>query len=157
MSTRRRLLQGLAALLSGCGVEGDWIYPDSGPSGPTPGTAGGTVPLTTPYMPGATGWTLLTFDQYPQLLENDGFIHVTVEGVRLIVTAGSDPDSWVAMDRICTHQSCDIVINFGRIACPCHGSIWDDKGKLIGGPARNQPVFPAYGAATGVWVKVDPA
>ena len=159
MRTRRRILQGLAAFLSACTGSGETIwFNDTGtsaPGGTTPGPT--TTDWPTPYSTGATGWTLLEFAQYPQLEENGGYIHITLEGVRLIVLAGKEPDTWVAMDRICTHQGCAIVLSFGQIACPCHGSLWDDRGVRLAGPAQNQDVYPTYPAPNGVWVQVLPS
>lgn len=158
MRTRRRLLQGLAALLSACGAKGDWIYPEdtASPDGGGGGTTGPAPPPSTPYEPGATGWTLVRFDSHPDLLNEGGFAYETIGGIRLIIAAGEQAGTWVAMDRICSHQSCDIIVNFGRFACPCHGSLWDDNGKLVGGPARNQDVYPTFEAPDGVWVYMAP-
>lgn len=40
-----------------------------------------------------------------------------------------------AMSLICTHLGCVVDKNETGYKCPCHGSVFDDKGNVIGGPA----------------------
>jgi cytochrome b6-f complex iron-sulfur subunit len=45
-------------------------------------------------------------------------------------------DSFVALNAICTHETCTIT-GFGNqnYVCPCHGSTFDLNGRVLGGPA----------------------
>jgi len=45
------------------------------------------------------------------------------------------------IDRRCTHQGCDVVLNASKLQfeCPCHGAIFDAEGKPIKGP-HNGPL-----------------
>lgn len=40
-----------------------------------------------------------------------------------------------AMSLICTHLGCVVDKNDAGFKCPCHGSIFDEKGNVTGGPA----------------------
>lgn len=53
--------------------------------------------------------------------------------------------NFVAYSAICTHQGCTVAYKGGKLACPCHGSVYDPaKGaKVIAGPApRPLPKIP---------------
>jgi cytochrome b6-f complex iron-sulfur subunit len=40
-----------------------------------------------------------------------------------------------AMSLICTHLGCVVDKNEGGFKCPCHGSVFDEEGNVVGGPA----------------------
>jgi cytochrome b6-f complex iron-sulfur subunit len=40
-----------------------------------------------------------------------------------------------AMSMICTHLGCVVDQEESGFKCPCHGSIFDEKGNVVGGPA----------------------
>jgi cytochrome b6-f complex iron-sulfur subunit len=44
---------------------------------------------------------------------------------------------FVAYSAVCTHQGCTVAYKGGKLACPCHGSVFDPaKGaKVVAGPA----------------------
>ena len=47
-----------------------------------------------------------------------------------------------AMSAICTHLGCVLTKSENGFQCPCHGSLYDDKGRVISGPApRNLSWF----------------
>ena len=39
-----------------------------------------------------------------------------------------------AFDAKCTHAGCNVSFEGSRIACPCHGGIYDLSGKNVSGP-----------------------
>jgi len=40
-----------------------------------------------------------------------------------------------AISSVCTHLGCIVAISDTGFQCPCHGSKYDENGKVIGGPA----------------------
>lgn len=47
-----------------------------------------------------------------------------------------DDGGYYAISSICTHLGCVVHRNpDGEFKCPCHGSVFDAKGKVQGGPA----------------------
>ena len=52
---------------------------------------------------------------------------------------------FVAYSAICTHQGCTVAYKGGKLACPCHGSVFDPArgAKVVAGPApRPLPEIP---------------
>jgi Rieske Fe-S protein len=39
-----------------------------------------------------------------------------------------------AFDAKCTHAGCNVAFEGARIACPCHGGVYDLSGKNVSGP-----------------------
>jgi nitrite reductase/ring-hydroxylating ferredoxin subunit len=44
---------------------------------------------------------------------------------------------FVAYSAICTHQQCTVAYKGGKLACPCHGSVYDpaNGAEVLAGPA----------------------
>lgn len=44
----------------------------------------------------------------------------------------------VAYTAVCSHAGCTVAYKNGRLACPCHGSVFDpaNNGRVVRGPAR---------------------
>lgn len=40
-----------------------------------------------------------------------------------------------AMSAACTHLGCTVRRRQGGFVCPCHGSRYDEQGRVVGGPA----------------------
>ncbi len=52
----------------------------------------------------------------------------------------SDKDGIFAISKVCTHLGCIVYAVDWGFQCPCHGSRYNEEGKVIGGPApRNLP------------------
>lgn len=53
-----------------------------------------------------------------------------------------DSEGVSAMSLICTHLGCVVHKTDVGFLCPCHGSIFDDEGKVVAGPApRDLPWY----------------
>lgn len=66
-------------------------------------------------------------DQYPQ-----GSITFLPEQ-RCFLFHGAD--GFYAISSVCTHLGCNVKHVVGGFACPCHGSRFDDNGRVVRGPA----------------------
>ncbi len=53
---------------------------------------------------------------------------------KVIVVNGED--GLVALDTTCTHLGCQVRLEAGELACPCHGSKFDLSGTPTHGPAK---------------------
>jgi cytochrome b6-f complex iron-sulfur subunit len=47
----------------------------------------------------------------------------------------SSDDGLHAISCVCTHLGCIVAVTETGFQCPCHGSKYDENGKVIGGPA----------------------
>ena len=58
-----------------------------------------------------------------------------------------------AMSLICTHLGCIVAESIEGFSCPCHGSVFDSTGKVLGGPApRSLPWYDISQAVDGTLV-----
>jgi ubiquinol-cytochrome c reductase iron-sulfur subunit len=56
-------------------------------------------------------------------------------------------EEWLVVIGICTHLGCIPIANQGDFNgwfCPCHGSHYDDAGRIRQGPAPSNLVIPPY-------------
>lgn len=61
-----------------------------------------------------------------------------------------DNEGFYAISNTCTHLGCTVTRLQDGFACPCHGSRFDNKGGVIGGPApRPLPWLEVSRAANG--------
>ena len=65
----------------------------------------------------------------------DGFKQVERNASLFVQSTGGD--TFRILSNICTHLGCPVTYNEGtkQFACPCHGSVFDETGKVVGGPA----------------------
>ncbi|PSP16721.1 MAG: hypothetical protein BRC58_08410 [Cyanobacteria bacterium QS_8_64_29] len=58
----------------------------------------------------------------------------------LVVESGPEFAQY-GIKPICTHRGCTVnwVPEQDRFICPCHGSQYDDKGRVVRGPAKEPP------------------
>jgi cytochrome b6-f complex iron-sulfur subunit len=53
-----------------------------------------------------------------------------------VLVARTAGDTFVALTATCTHQACQITGYSGQTyVCPCHGSQFDESGRVVSGPA----------------------
>lgn len=65
----------------------------------------------------------------------DGYMEVaTVKGIWAV---RGEPNEVTVFSPICTHLGCGFRWDGGekKFMCPCHGSVFDPDGKVVGGPA----------------------
>ena len=61
-----------------------------------------------------------------------------------------DDDGFFAISSTCTHLGCAVARSKDGFACPCHGSRFDSRGRVVGGPApRPLPWLEVSRAANG--------
>jgi len=61
-----------------------------------------------------------------------------------------DGEGLYAISAVCTHLGCIVAQSAQGFACPCHGSKFDAKGNVVGGPApRALPWLEVSRAADG--------
>ena len=61
-----------------------------------------------------------------------------------------DTEGIYAVSSVCTHLGCSVARSTEGFSCPCHGSRFDSKGKVVGGPApRGLPWLELGRAADG--------
>ncbi|MGY1855070.1 Rieske (2Fe-2S) protein [Modestobacter sp. SYSU DS0290] len=92
-----------------------------------------------PEVTGAsTGSRLVGLGEIPV----GGSYELSVNGQRIVLTRPAD-DVLVAFDAACTHQGCAVrPAEDERLACPCHGSVFDPAtGEALAGPAT-EPLAP---------------
>lgn len=47
-----------------------------------------------------------------------------------------DRDGFRALSLVCTHLGCTVEQKEGAYECPCHGSLYNDRGEVQKGPAK---------------------
>lgn len=62
-------------------------------------------------------------------------LHNAVAGFPICVYRFSE-DEYVASLLRCTHQGCELDVQAATYVCPCHGSEFSTRGKLLEGPAE---------------------
>jgi cytochrome b6-f complex iron-sulfur subunit len=56
-----------------------------------------------------------------------------LEDRRLFVFNG--PEGFYTVSSVCTHLGCNVKRGGQGFECPCHGSRFDENGRVVGGPA----------------------
>jgi cytochrome b6-f complex iron-sulfur subunit len=81
----------------------------------------------------------LTTSAYSALQKVGGSVVVN----RVIIIRKSTSD-YIALSTICTHQSCTVNYNSSttELVCPCHGSVFNNSGQVLLGPASSP--LPTY-------------
>ena len=67
-------------------------------------------------------------------------------------------EQWLIMIGVCTHLGCIPIFNTGNYHdgwfCPCHGSQYDQAGRIRSGPAPKNLVLPEYVFLTDTKIKI---
>jgi Rieske Fe-S protein len=118
---RRTVLRGVCAGCAGLALAA---------CGSDSGTTDSAAAATTPASPAAPKALATLAD-----LEVGKAVSVTADGRRALLTRVSDT-AVVAFSAKCTHQGCTVEPDGAKLACPCHGSVYDaTTGKVLRGPA----------------------
>jgi len=46
-----------------------------------------------------------------------------------------DDNEFYALSLVCTHLGCTVTVTEDALSCPCHGSRFDRRGRVLKGPA----------------------
>lgn len=82
-------------------------------------------------------------------------LHRTPEQITLMAASngGKDPESdakrvekpeWLVVIGLCTHLGCVPNRDATGWLCPCHGSVYDNSGRVLSGPAPKNLYLPPY-------------
>ncbi len=75
----------------------------------------------------------------PELATPGGMIAVQTEGIKKpLIVMRLEGEQFRVMSSKCTHLGCTVRWDNEeqRLRCPCHGSRFDDAGKVVKGPAK---------------------
>lgn len=138
--TRRAALSGAGAAAAALALAA--CSSDTDPTA-TPTTGAASDPPSGPAEPAAPSTQALA-----QLADIPVGGAVSAEGPdgKPILVAQPQAGTVVAFSAICTHQGCTVAPSGERLACPCHGSVFEAAtGKVVAGPApRPLPSVPVH-------------
>jgi cytochrome b6-f complex iron-sulfur subunit len=120
---RREFIQ-KSLLLVGGTIGASWLLSACGKSSTTtPAAAGPNVNFTID----------LSTTQYSSLKTNGNYVYVNS-----IIVARDSSGNFIALYEVCPHAGCTIMFNgTNQFPCPCHGSIFDESGNVVQGPATS--------------------
>lgn len=129
----------LRAACASCAAVG--LAACGGGSDPQPTAAGSGSPATsppatgaspTPAAGGAAGAAIVKLADIPV----GGSVAARAPSGPKLLLARPTATTVVAFSSVCTHQQCTVEPDGNRLACPCHGSVYDAfTGKNLSGPA----------------------
>ena len=103
-------------------------------SGSSGGTSAGASPATDTSSP-AAGGAPKPLAALADLTIGQAVAAKAADGRNLLLTRTSQTEV-VAFSAICTHQGCTVEPAGAKLACPCHGSVYDARtAKVLSGPA----------------------
>lgn len=78
----------------------------------------------------------ISSSQYSALQKNGSYVYYSPSN---IIIARDKNGNFVALYDVCTHAGCTIQFNANNsnFPCPCHGSIFDESGNVVNGPATS--------------------
>ena len=150
-------IRGVAVLLvPGCSGGPSPSEPDDGAAGAeagdgAPGDDGGAKDADQggacqPMCSTGTKTIEFPFSEYPQLKAAGGSALHDAPGysdpschLGMVIVAQPSAGTYVAFSAACPHQCCIVSYNAAHteFVCPCHGSTFDIRGQVRGGPAPN--------------------
>lgn len=101
-------------------------------------------------VPAAGGRVRVRPSDHPALTSAGGALKLRAEGSEVPVYLLAVEGGYVALSPVCTHLGCIVGIQGERLVCPCHGSTYDQRGRVLRGPAeRPLRVFPVQSEPDG--------
>ncbi len=74
---------------------------------------------------------VINLADYPELATSGGYAMITEK----VIVIRKSKSKFIAINISCTHKKCDVEYDGSSFECPCHGSTFDNSGKVTGGPA----------------------
>jgi len=89
---------------------------------------------------------------YPDLAAAGGSLRVLPTGRDVpVYVLALDDGGFAAVSPICTHRGCTVEVQRSALVCPCHGSTYDRRGRVVQGPAeRDLQAYPTRVTEDGV-------
>ncbi len=87
--------------------------------------------------------SLFPVDTYTYMEEHNLFVYRDHEGIK-------------AVSAVCTHLGCILEKSSEGFECPCHGSCYNDSGKVLSGPAPRDLSWYMVSKAADGKIVVDP-
>lgn len=85
----------------------------------------------TPSAPTVDFTIDISTSQYTALQTNGGYVYANE-----VIIARDSNGNFAALYQVCSHAGCTIQFNAkNQFPCPCHGSIFDESGNVVNGPA----------------------
>ncbi len=83
------------------------------------------------------GRVALRLADHPELSAAGGSLTIQPRGREdPLLVLRLDDREFAVLSPICTHRGCTVEVAGDRLECPCHGSTYDRKGTVLGGPAE---------------------
>jgi cytochrome b6-f complex iron-sulfur subunit len=120
---RREFIQ-KSILFVGGAIGASWLLSACGKSNSSP--AASTAPN--------VNFTIdISKTPYTSLQTNGNYVYVNTT-----IVARDSVGNFVALYDVCPHAGCTIAFNStNQFPCPCHGSIFDESGNVVQGPATS--------------------
>ena len=74
---------------------------------------------------------IINISDYPSLSSVGGYAMIT----KTVIVIRKSSSKFIALSTVCTHKKCTVDYDGSSFECPCHGSTYDNYGKVTGGPA----------------------
>jgi cytochrome b6-f complex iron-sulfur subunit len=90
---------------------------------------------TTPTAPSANFTIDISSSQYSALQKNGGSVYYSASN---IIIARDNAGNFIALYDVCPHAGCAVQFDgASKFPCPCHGSLFDENGNVLQGPATS--------------------
>ena len=87
----------------------------------------------TPSAPNVNFTIDISSSQYSALQTNGGYVYSNS-----LIIARDNKGDFVALYDVCPHAGCAVQFDgTSKFPCPCHGSLFDENGNVLQGPATS--------------------